>query len=689
MSKNGKTRRKNEKKRRLRDRRSAVATVIEGVSSRPQRGKRWQQIISRAESLIDEGRWDEAGETLERFERANPGRPEVLRLLLDVYHQKREFASYQHVSRLLLKQTPNDPDVYAMMAGACLANAQPVTALEAFRRFIQRWRDHPFADGARDMVAQLEPMVAAVLAGLPFPKDQRLELAQMHEEVLACVAAGQFELVISAAQRLLARCADFSPALNNLSLAYFMTGRSEEAIRTTRRVLQIDPDNVHAQANLTRYLFFGGHRAEGEQWRRRLRAARSDNPEIWSKKAETFGYLGDDQGVLDAFDEAKRVGYLKAKTPDVALMYHLAGVAHARQGRMSEARAHWRRALRIMPDLALPAGNLEDAKKPVGERHGPWAFTVDYWLPKDTIERLLDELELLDFDGDERSAARAARRFAAKWPGLHDIVEALLDRGDELGRGIAWRLAMALETPEMLAKLREFCLSRRGPDAMRLDTAGHLSRKGVIEAGPMWMWIKGEHREIEAMGFEVTEKPVGELHREPVNTWAYNAMQAIGKGNGEEAERLLRKCLDAVGDKPDLLNNLATAYHVQHRDEEAIELIREVHRRWPDYFFGLIAMANLAFEEGNLDRAEEILAGLRRRAKFHVTEFSAMCMAWIRLHVERKQFEAAESWLGMWKNVNPDDPQIGRFERLVAFGGVAGRLMKWMGGRGRSNQPRK
>ena len=78
--------------------------------------------------------------------------------------------------------------------------------------------------------------------------------------------------------------------------------------------------------------------------------------------------LGDDEGVLDTLQRAERAGGLEP-TYDAPLLYHLAAVADLRRGREDEARRHWRQALKMAPWLDVAQDNVDDLRKPVGERH--------------------------------------------------------------------------------------------------------------------------------------------------------------------------------------------------------------------------------------------------------------------------------------------------------------------------------
>lgn len=638
-----------------------------------------RDVIRRASELLDTGNVSGALEELHAFDRHHPGDPDVLRLLLDAHHEERDYAAYCRTCQRLLEQQPSDRQLHLMLAAGYMSDARGVSALNAFRRFVAKWPNDPLAEGARESMAQLEPVVEEMLKDTPFPKERRLKLAALHEDVLGSLAVGDFARVIRLCQELLEHCPDFLPALNNLTEAYFRSGRMDEAIGTSRRVLESEPENFHALANLARLLLLAGRKEEAEAARQRLKLAHSERGEIWCKKAETFSFSGDDEAVLAALDEAQRAGYTRTPSPDVALLFHLAGVASARQGDWSAAKRQWREALRIYPGMETAQDNLADAKRPVGERHGPWAFHLASWIPKATVDRLMAEIPFKDKDDDK--TRETARRYVERQPAIAAVVPLLLDRGDEPGRGFAYRLAFLLDTPEMHAALREYCLSQRGPDKLRIEIANRLNQKNLIPDGRVRMWIEGEWRELELMGYEITDEPTGPPHPPPADEWAYEATQALRRGDGKAAEKLLNKCIGLEGERPELLNNLATAYQVQGRDDEALELARRIHDRWPDYFFGCVAAASAATTQGKYDEAEALLAPLRRRKRFHHTEFTALCAAYIQLFASSRKFDAAQFWLKMLKDVEPDHPEVARFERVLSPMRLIGSLLDRLWGK--------
>ncbi|MGE5192578.1 MAG: tetratricopeptide repeat protein [Deltaproteobacteria bacterium] len=676
---------RSEKRRRREQREQLRSMTVQHRTYAP----RAETDLERAESLIGGRRYDEARRILEECDRATPRCGDVLHLLLEVYRAQEEFEPYCRTCERLLTLLPDNRELQFTLAGGYMCSGRPTRALAAFRRFLHRWPDDPLADRARQGVADLEPIVEKLHAQSPFAPEERSELAALHEDVLGSISAAEFERAIELAGQLLARAPTFLPAMNNLALACFECGRTDEAIALSRRVLEQEPQNFQALGNLARHLLLVGRRAEADQVAAELRAAHSEHEDVWSKKAETFSFLGDDRAVVEALTGARAAGHIKERSPQAAMLLHLAGVAHARLGDEKEARRCWRESMRSNPGLKLAAENLADVDKPVSERHGPWPYSMNYWVRLKTVEALQKALAqaVAETDDNEEGRSQAARRVVAEHPRVASAVPLLLDRGDEPGREFAVRLARLVATPELLQALREFCLSPRGPDALRIDVANFLYTKGVLPAGRIPMWINGKVQDLELLGFTITDEPEECGYSDEVLEWTYDAVQATGRGDGRTAERLLKKAIETVGDRPDLLNNLAMAYFLQGRDGEGHALARQVHERWPEYFFGVIYMANSATGSGDYERAEKLLKPLRGKQHYHRTEFTALCTAQVQLFIDTRKFDSARHWLEMWKQVDPEHRDIAGVERRLKIGSAIGRVVDFFGGRTRRDAP--
>ncbi len=608
--------------------------------------------VAEAESLAEEGRWDEACEVLEELDESYPNRVEVLGELVNVYGQLEDAPRLQQTCERLAKLVPPDPELMLILATAYLLNFYPALALKSLRRFLEQWPKHEEADRVRRQMVGLSATMDELLSQLGEQGVEGLEIAALHEEARSMLEQGRYAQGRKVGEKLLSLRPNFVPALNNLSQIYFIEGQPEQAFESARRVLELDSENFHAHANLTRYLFLSGHADEAREQARQLKALRTDSVDAWVKKAETFSYLGDDKGVEEVFKEAER-----ADSVEEPFLWHLAAVAAMRLGREAEARKRWRRALKLAPGFDLAEENLADLSLPAGERHAPWPFDLGNWVRQKTLGELIKIGEPGGKPSARKAFQRAMRNYLNQHPELVLLIPILLDRGDPEGREFAMHLATLAETPETLAMLRDFALGQRGPDQLRLEAANAASGAGLFPDGKARLWMGGEWRDLLLFGFELHDEPVRK-HRPNVERLALEVIDALRENNPVKAERIIKQALELEPDAPDLLNNLALAYSMQGRDEESLALTHEIHRLHPDYLFVSVALARLHTREGRLDEAEALLQPILSRKRLHFSEHAALCQAQIELFIAQGNEDAARSWLEMWREVDPEHPDI-------------------------------
>jgi tetratricopeptide (TPR) repeat protein len=237
------------------------------------------------------------------------------------------------------------------------------------------------------------------------------------------------------------------------------------------------------------------------------------------------------------------------------------------------------------------------------------------------------------------------------------LVPLLLDRGDPGGRTFALRLALIARTPELLAALRDFALGQRGPDQARLEASNAAADAGLLPAGPTRMWMGGEWIESLLLSFEVTHEPTPR-HPPEVEALAIKGLEALNAEDGVRGEQFFRQALELAPNAPDLLNNLAAALTLQGRDREPDEMIRQVHERFPDYFFGRVGMARIAVRAGELDKAADYLLPLLSQRKLHVTELDALAAVEIEVARAKKQPEGAMKWFEILAELYPESPNL-------------------------------
>ncbi len=653
--------RKQDKKRRTRERLSPPQTLqdrdpakLGAPAGTPPRAL--ADGLDQAAALARRERWGDAAGVLEALDDRYPGREAVLGPLVRTYSELRDTPRFAWAAERLLRVRPRDADLRLALAFGYLTTIRLALAHRQFRYFLERWPEHPRAAEVRETLARLEPELETVMAETGLAGEERHELAALHEEMQLSIERRQTAAARSLAELLLRRRPDFVPALNNLSLAEATEGLLERAIGTAKRALGLQPENVHALGNLVRFLCQEGRLEEAREWAARLKAAPAETSERWLKKAEAFTYLGDDAEVLAAFAGARETGFALEVGAE-GLLHHLAAVAALRQGDEAAARSYWERALELAPSQELPRENLDDLRKPVGKRDAPWPFAMPNWMARSALDALVTSMSSLRDGVSEETGQRAIRRALRARPELGRLVPILLDRGDPDTRRVALSIAVLGRGPELLAALRDFALSQRGPDELRRTALQESMEGRRLPAGMVRFWQEGEWRDLLLFRFDVHSEPIV-THGEPVVALAIQAHDALQDGRAGEAEALLNEALALEPEAPDLLNNLCLAYQRQGRDQEAAALAHRLHAQQPDYLFSRVTVARLALREGKIDEARALLLPLLSRQRLHTSELAVLCQAQMDLLLAEGKPESARQWLEMWRQADPGHPGI-------------------------------
>lgn len=614
--------------------------------------------LEEARRLRLEGRAVEALRILLILDERNPDWLELLLEVSNCYAILGDWEGLAEVSERLLRHLPEHPQIAFNLAEAHGRLSRDALALDAFRLFVEQWAEHERADDAREKIELLERGVDKRGEEWGLPRETAVQVMRDHELAAQWTARGEDALAREAAERVLA-VFEHVPTLNNLCQLQWEAGDGEDAVASTRRVLAKEPENVHAQANLVRFLFLAGHEDEARAEADRLKSMPFDRPDAWLKKAEVFSFLGDDPAVLEVFQDAEKDPRAVAGR---SIVLHMAAAATCHLGQEAEAIALWERALELMPVLSPAMANLVDLRHPLGERHGPWVNSVDSWLP----ESLQEEIKSLAAEtrgSSDRNDAERWRRWLQKRPHVLRLLPHLLARGDEACLALALLVATMTRIPETDRALVDFLLGQRGPDQLRLQAAPTARGRDLIPKR-VRLWLKGEWRDIAVGGFQLTNEPMGE-HAPEVAERLKRAVGCLGAGDFVGAERLLLEALELEPGAPDLRQNLAGALHGQGRAAEARALVLRLNEEHPTY---VLAAANLAFqaaEGGDLERARDLLHPLDELEKMHVTEFSALAKSHCVLHAKELDMEQLETWLDMWHKCLPDDPELHRW--LTAF----------------------
>ena len=609
--------------------------------------------LAAARLLIEGGQADIALEALIRLDGQYPNRADILDELTEAAFEAGDLLSFALFGEQLLTLNPNNADLMLALGSAYFQTGFAGLAYTTTERFVRAFPRHPEAVKLRSMLAEIRPSLEQAL-----PPDVPLSLAIDSDRIGFCLAVDDLDRGRSEALRALKQHPNYIPILHNLSLIEFMLGNAQEAIGAAQRVLERDADNYHAHANLVRFLLLTGRGDEARVHAEQLRQATSPDPvDLWVKQMEAFSYLGDDAAVLEV---AKNAGLDKRgpkKEIDPAL-YHYAAVATLSRGDSKKARRYWERALDLEPDDDVALDNLDDLDLPPGERNGPWAFTILDYMP----HRIVGDIGAIIEDVGERqpdaSTLRKMRDLLHKHPALMAILPQLMLHGDPNGCFFAVALAHITEMPELLPALRDFALGPHGPDAVRVEAAEYLIRKGQLPAGPLQLWQEGQQREVLLMGFEIYDEAVQNRLPPKLAKLIQNGADEMLAGDFVAAERAFVQVLDKAPDSFVARYNQAMALEGQGRFDEAAAIYQEVHGQHPDYFFGRIGMTKALLRQGKLDEAAAMLQPLLQSKRLHVSEFNALCNTQIDLALALGDRTAAQSWDDLWRRVTPDAPPL-------------------------------
>lgn len=584
-------------------------------SAHPDRKKLYRDLYE-VNKHLDSGKYAEARSALQDLDDRFPDQEDVLRGLANACHGLKDTVGYQSATERLIKLAPGDPDVALGLAGAYMVNLRPSLALRGFRSFLERWPEDKRAAEVEQTIARLQRLTSDRLRELGFTDEEMDELGALHDESQVLMEYGRFAEARRVAEKLIERKPKFVAVRNNLSLMYALEDDLSSAISVAQEALDIEPENYHTLGNLVRFHIQRGQIDQARRYAERLKPIVDEEMvDIWLKKIEALCYLGDDQGAVEVFDQAQRSRHSDAlkHTP---LIFHFAAVAEMRLGNEDKARALWRRALEISPGLDLARRNLDDLNKPAAERHAPWPFHLSNWISRQIVDDLITRIKSANERGGEKAADSASRHFIDQHPELTALVPILFDRGDPMGRGLAMQLVNLYKTPEMFVAARDFALSQRGPDEMRLRAAEIARNEGLLPEGAVRLWALGKWRDIIQTTREIHFEPSFE-HSPEVIELLVEGIEYSRKGDGVNSERLFKQALELEPDSPDLLNNLANAYDLQGRLDESDQLIRRIYQQHPDYLIGVTNMANIHIDNREFDKAGELLKPLMSRKRMH------------------------------------------------------------------------
>ncbi len=301
-------------------------------------------------------------------------------------------------------------------------------------------------------------------------------------------------------------------------------------------------------------------------------------------------------------------------------------VAEYRKGNESKARKYWQKCRQLGPYFSQAKDNLEELKKPRHERNCPQAFSLDAWLPRNTIGNLTSTVERAAKQKNDNAFQERIRAYFDVHSEILYFVPAALASGDTVSRDLALKLADMSAHPALLATLKDFALGQDGSDALRLEASQLLSKHGVMESGEsVNLWLEGEWKPIMMLGFQIYyDSPEKPTLKPAAQRLMEKAIYALREGKGAEAETHLRKALEIQKDEPGLFNNLAVALSMQGKHDQAKQIADESLSASLITFFGQVNAVRKTNPADDLETAKTILHKMKKKQELALKKFGAL-----------------------------------------------------------------
>lgn len=637
--------------------------VIKPLFNSDKQSRTLEDQLDTIESMLEAQETDVALNQLLILNKKYPNSLEILGLTAWAYDNLNNVDGYLDTILQMDHLNGNSADIKTNLADAYLKKDFLSLALKTLRKINTHWPQNKNYAGIVEIIHKLEIDLTESAKMLDFQLEDGIDFYSKHEELQVLMAEGKFKRCKQVAAELLSLRPYFSPTHNNLSRIYWLEGNLEKAIENSEKVLEFQPENLHALYSLCCFYFMLGNQKKVKFISKRLIKAPVLAPDHWGKKIRGLCFIGDDESVLKVLELAKLDKSFKHSD---GILWHWCAVAEYRQGNTVKARTYWKKCLTQAPYFLLAQDNLEELKKPVYTRMCPQEYSIDSWFSKNFLDEMVSVLEKSSMQQMEGGIDKNTELFFNKHPEINNFIRAALISGDRASKETAIELIRLVNNPDTLSWLKKYALGKNGSDDTRFKVAQALTQAGSIKNGTeIKLWMRGVQKTTLMRDFNITfdRKSLSNL-KTKVFPLVEKGIDALRGGNGSIAETFFRKAIELQSDEPSLHYNLAVALQVQKRITEAEALIEQIAEQFPDYFFVQLMFARKAIARKEIEKGQTIIDKLMMRKEHHITEFTALCSCQIDLSIADGQPDAAETWYQIWKRVYPEDPNLGNYEWL-------------------------
>jgi len=169
---------------------------------------------------------------------------------------------------------------------------------------------------------------------------------------------------------------DFLSAKNNLALTYYYLGEGEKAIETAKEVLNIEPGNIHALANLSLFYFYLKKEKEFGTTINILKKLFPIQFEQTHKLATTLGMFGEHELALKHYN-----WLIKYYEVQEGVIFHHAAVAAWNSGKYALAKKRWLQVYNYEPNSQVASFYLYLSEQLTNQKIKGITLNYQYSLP--------------------------------------------------------------------------------------------------------------------------------------------------------------------------------------------------------------------------------------------------------------------------------------------------------------------
>ncbi|RFU63887.1 tetratricopeptide repeat protein [Peribacillus glennii] len=256
-----------------------------------------------------------------------------------------EIGEYNY-SNLLLENILNVLDPYMTECHYFLANNYAHLGMfkEAYRHanaYLDKEEDGEFHDDAEDLLDLITFEAEETEESL----EQQDGLIHKQEIAREYLEEGSFQKAIDVLQETIGQHPEFWSAYNNLALAYFYLGETENAFSTLDDVLAKSPGNLHALCNLVVFHHYQQNRDKVQELVNALDKVRPILMEHRFKLGATFALTGKYALAYKWLKQLQKNGYEGDGT-----FYYWLALSAFHLGHEATAQKAWKKMLQLNPD---------------------------------------------------------------------------------------------------------------------------------------------------------------------------------------------------------------------------------------------------------------------------------------------------------------------------------------------------